>query len=208
MSDNNITQVNDVKASGKVTLSSVVTYSMIDVHGKLESDGNLICSSFVMNGKAYVPLQLLANTISCKGKIQANSIRCNEFYGTGNVEAKTVDADKFTLVLASRSKIQKLSAKNIMIEAKEYTQLERSVTAGIFELFHINYAGEKDSSGFELIADEIHGNSVVLENTKAKLVIADHVIIKRNCQIDTLLYSSDYSCESTSDIMNIRKNTI
>ena len=208
MSDNNIARVNDVKTSGKVALSSAVTYSTIDVHGKLESDGNLVCSSLSINGKAYIPLRLIANTVSCKGKIQANSIRCNEFCGTGNIEAQTVDADKFTLVLASKSKIQRLSAKNIMIEAKEYTQLERSVTAGIFDLFHINYAGEKDHSGFELIADEIHGDSVVLENTKAKLVIADHVIIKKNCQIDTLLYSNEYSCESTSDIMNIRKNII
>ncbi|MGM7682591.1 hypothetical protein ACSVDA_10600 [Cytobacillus sp. Hm23] len=140
---------------------------------EIENMGNL----HIMNGKAQKIVS--SGSVTIDQILQTDQMKCN-----GVVFAKGLFAKQFHIKLSAKSHINKLIAKEIIVERDRKT---------------IPLVEKK------LVSQFIKGENIRLSHAEIDVVEGNIVEIRKGCKINTLYYKESYKISPNSQVLHIKK---
>lgn len=215
-------EYNHVSIAGMGKLKGNLKANIIDISGTCSGDGNLnseelkvnghmkydgiinIEGSLVVNGNMKVTNDLSVNDIKVSGNLkiegqcifnkaniagalsidkncEGNNFTCN---GALNIDG-LLTADNIDIYLYKTAKVKEIGGENIRVRTDE-----KMIKLPIVGKFFNN----------ELICDSIDGDSIYLENTIAKKVSGNNIIIGKGCIIDEIDYKGTVEVDVDSKV--------
>lgn len=184
--------------TGNITTQSTAIFGQTNMTGKINSDsikifgqteirGDLTTKLLKLRGTAEIHGKLIGGEIHSFGEFTAkNGCDADDFQANGTLNINgTLNAEKVKIQLYySDSQIQEIGGENIRIS--------KGSLFNVFNWFKPNTA--------ELIAEVIEGDVIYLENTKAKVVRGNNVVIGPGCEIDLIEYKNRYQKSEKSTV--------
>jgi cytoskeletal protein CcmA (bactofilin family) len=186
------------KCSGTSIVKGEVKSQKIKISGSTKIIGNVSTDELLIEGKAAITGDAFVNKLNVRGSGSVDgSIKGEEIKVQGNMvigrdcEVETFIAEgRFTVggLLAAEKievyhswncRVMEMGGENIRIKQKP------NFLRGIF----------KSVFSYKLKTDLIEGDYIELENTKAKVVRGNHIIIGENCEIDLVEYKDSLRVE-------------
>lgn len=162
-------ETNEWRSAGSAKVKGGVKTDSFKSAGSMVIGTNVESDMFECAGKCVVAGSLKSDSIKFGGALETGgTIACDSLHGVGRLKAPSVKADSITLELQGTSEVREITADVI-----EVRSLARVFSQG------------------EMASEEIHGESIYLENTKCKLVSGDSVTIGPNCEIETVEFRSN-----------------
>jgi len=171
------------------------TVDTVDVKGQTEIKGNLKAKNVKLQGEIEVNGDLFADEAKITGNIKADG-NCNAEIFTlegGFTIDGLLNADILKINLHWPSKVHEIGGSEITIK----------------KIGKLSFLGLKNmiqpSGHNELTADIIEGDEIYLENTNAKVVRGNNIIIGSGCKIELVEYKSSFKQDEKSEIGKHRK---
>lgn len=198
-----------IKTSGSSSIVGDTKAETITTSGSSKYEGSVMASDMTISGSSKVTRNLIVEKFkvsgSCKvgGKIQGGLIRASGSLTVGeDCEVETfstsgsvhidglLNADNVQIEINHESSIKEIGGEKISVTHHSSSKLLKQV---------VNFFLQKEDY---LFSELIEGDEVYLENTKAKLVRGKNVVIRENCEIDTVEYSGTIEIHKDSSIRN------
>lgn len=191
------------KCSGTGTVHGDINSQKTKISGSAKISGNVTGDDFVIEGRASIRGNAMVEKLTIKGKgsfdgnVKAEDIRTQGSIDIGgDCESETfkaegqvnigglLTAEKIEIVTASSCKAKEIGGGTIRVKQK--TNFIRDLFKPVFPI--------------SLETDLIEGDQIELENTKAKIVRGNHIIIGENCEIDYLEYKDSFQIEKNGNV--------
>lgn len=184
-----------VKISGSSTLKGKIETKLLKTNGSTKFEETVSAEEFTVNGSAKILKELTAGEFKVNGsakvmgKIQAERVEVSGLLSAAkDCEAESfrssgvihvgglLSADQIEICVDHYSKVKEIGGETITVGAEKSFNLFR-------RLFRFM------NSEPYLHTEVIEGDSVRLQNTKAKLVRGTDISIGENCEIGTVEYT-------------------
>jgi cytoskeletal protein CcmA (bactofilin family) len=186
-----------IRINGTSSLKGNLDVHKLNMLGQIDVDGNASIKELKLNGLANINHNLTGEKMNVKGAVMVK----------GNCEAETVmvkgsltidgllNAGELNLEMSWPSSIREIGGEKINIRKGGYLKNMVKSLIGIFKFQPLA----------SLTAETIEGDEVYLENTTAKVVRGNRVIIGPGCEIDLVEYQSDYEANKNSRVVSQKK---
>ncbi|MBG9768418.1 polymer-forming cytoskeletal protein [Bacillus vallismortis] len=214
-----------VEINGSGTVAGDVECETFSFHGTGKADGSVKAKAITINGSGKIQGDVDTESIRIngtgfiEGEVSAKQLKIagsSTFGGTVKadgivISGKTVmEADCETETFLSEGKCNisgLLNADQVKIKLSAGESDVREIGCR-----HLQVTGRKGMLTLlrllpqpVLTAELIEGDVIELANTKAKTVRGNKVIIGPDCQIETVEYSGDYSCDPSASVKTCTK---
>lgn len=178
----NIQTEGDMFVEGRLNAPYITVAGQLDIMDTIETERLEI----EQRGWLKAGDHIVAKVVSNNGDMDIKSLRADEFTSKGRLKAKALTADTLQLKAVGESRIQYIQGDEIRI------------TAGREHLIF------KDKDAI-VIADEVDGREVYVENLSADLVRGDRVTIGPGCTIKVVEYTEQYALDEAADVLELGK---
>ncbi|MGM0949250.1 MAG: bactofilin family protein [Bacillota bacterium] len=190
------------KADGSVKAKAVTISGSGKIHGDVEAESIRINGTGLIEGEVSAKQLKIAGSSTFGGTVKADDIVIS---GKAVMEA---DCETETFQSEGKCNISGLlNADQVMIKLSAGESNVREIGCR-----HLQVTGRKGMLTLlrllpqpVLTAELIEGDVIELTNTKAKTVRGNKVIIGPDCQIETVEYSGDYSCDPSASVKTCTK---
>lgn len=203
--------VGNSRVDGNVKGRSVKVVGSLSVSGSLETEEIKIIGNLDTGGDIKAEDLILRGGIEIKGKVQSDHLKLTGYTTIKNgCEAETfqsegplsigglLSADEIDIKLHGRSKVAEIGGEQISIRCAHYSMFG--------ELLKSLFV-PTDSNRATLVVESIEGDSIRLQNTKAKIVRGNDVVIGDGCEISLIEYSGQCRIFGKSTVKEKRKTT-
>ncbi|MEF8874107.1 MAG: hypothetical protein V5A88_05495 [Candidatus Thermoplasmatota archaeon] len=163
-------RADDAKASGATKIDGDVYVGTLKSSGALKVSGKTEGERLKLDGSSKFKRGLKVERIDFSGsfKVQGD-VNCDIVKGSGSINIRdTLKGEEISLGVSGKSKIKKIEGGDVVVESE-----------GLGFFFGLGKSGS-------LEVESIRGDDIYLENTKAKNVTGDKVVIGQGCKIDTV----------------------
>ncbi|WP_223065928.1 hypothetical protein [Paenibacillus caui] len=192
--------------------SSGGKFGRVKVMGEAVFTGDLKCETFKCTGTSEIEGSLLSNEIKVTGTLQLRSSSGSPEEAVPGVKGETVkvtgelripggcEAEEFKL----RGTLETggmLSAEDIEIKLHGSSRVREmgGSSISVKSTSGIPLAGFFNNGG-ALVADQIEGDRIYLENTEAKSVRGGHIEIGPGCRIGSIEYRHSLQIDKRSEV--------
>ncbi len=178
------------KVNGDLTIVGDCEVGELSVNGKTDIDGMIECNNVVIRGDMILTKACQSKTLKVYGSVDASSdLLGEEISIDGKVQCKgLLSGETVCLHAFENSYCKEIGATKLVVEKP------------IYHLLWFGY-GKKNSLSCDLIeADEIK-----VEYTKAKIIRGKQVILNKQCEVDTLEYSEQYTKGEDCQVREVTK---
>ena len=178
------------KVNGDLTIVGDCEVNELTVNGKTDIDGMIECNNVVLRGDMILTKACQAKTLKVYGSVDASSDLLGEQISIdGRMRCKgLLSGERVCLHAFEDSYCKEIGATRLVVEKP------------IYHLLWFGY-GKKNSLSCDLIeADEIE-----LEYTKAKVIRGKQVNLVKQCKVDTLEYSEQYTKGEGCEVREVTK---
>lgn len=198
-----------LECKGSGTLMGNVAATNVKVNGNARFHGNIEGEKLKVDGTAKVAQNLsvknvkVSGKVNVEGKVKAEQITIHGILTVGeDCEAESfkgkyrftigglLNAEQIDVEVYGECKAKEIGGQTITVK-----QHKGSFIGAIFKPFFKN----------QLETDLIEGDTIVLENTVAKVVRGHHVKIGPNCQIGVVEYTDEFSQDKNAVVGDIQK---
>lgn len=167
-----------VKINGSSKIDGLLYANDLLVEGRASITKDVMINTFTVNGTTSIGGNVKGEEIKVKGKIKINGdCEVETFHSDGQF---TVDgllsAEQIEVVTYGECVAKEIGGKSITVKQKNNFLLDLLKTV----------------KSVKLVADMIEGDHISLENTKAKVVRGNHILIGENCEIDLVEYKDTF----------------
>ncbi|WP_157842733.1 polymer-forming cytoskeletal protein [Bacillus alkalisoli] len=170
-----------------------------NIYGNASMKGNMFASIINVKGACDVGESLSAEHIQTYGRLRVGeNCQAEDFYSEGYFEiGDTLKANSVELIMRNHSKssVEKIFAEKVHVKMQEDNTLVK-VLKSIFS---------SSTSRGRLKIEEIHGETITLENTKAELVKGNNVTLGKNCIVELVEYSDTLNIVANAIVKESRK---
>ncbi len=175
-------QSGTVKVNGSGHIGGDTRSADVKVYGSANFDGGIFCETLNINGSADIKKSVQAHTVDIDGSMKAqDNCSAETFKSSGMFEiGGLLNAEDIDIRLYwHRSRAREIGGKRISVA------LGKAGLGVIKALFQ--------SATFpSLEADIIEGDDITLENTIAKVVRGNNVVVGAGCDIKLVEYKGSY----------------
>lgn len=168
-------EAEEIKISGASNIKGNVTTKKIRVSGASEIKGSLHAEEIEIRGAIDIKEDCEAETFSASGGFDIGGL-----LNAGNIEIR----------VHGKCRVREIGGEKIDVRKDDGSFLGKVMS--VFSL------GEK------LITGIIEGDEIYLENTNAKIVRGNNVIIGPNCNIETIEYRNSINVDASSKVNSKR----
>lgn len=191
------------KCSGTGMVYSDINSEKAKISGSAKISGNVSSRDFVIEGRAAIHGNTNVHKLDVKGRgsfdghVKGEEIKAKgSIVIDGNCEAEIfkaeghfvvgglLSAEKIEIVTASSCKATEIGGGTIRVKQK--SNFLRDLLKPVFPI--------------RLETELIEGDRIELENTKAKMVRGNHIIIGENCEIDCVEYKESFRVEKNGHV--------
>ncbi|MFP7233860.1 polymer-forming cytoskeletal protein [Bacillus subtilis] len=185
------------KADGSVKAKMVTISGSGKIHGDVEAESIRINGTGFIEGEVTAKQLKIAGASTFGGTVKAEDI---DISGKAVMEA---DCETETFQAEGKCKVSGLlNADQVTIKLSAGESYAREIGCR-----HLQVTGRKGMLTMlrlmpqpVLTAELIEGDVIELTNTKAKTVRGNKVIIGPNCEIETVEYSGEYTCDPSASV--------
>jgi cytoskeletal protein CcmA (bactofilin family) len=214
---------NLVKISGNGELQGDLDCIELNIQGNAKIYGNVKSETTNVAGTANLHGALYSERIKIQGKASIfGDIECKEvrFHGSGKVEGNvtaeelhihggaTISGDCASEVFETNGSFRVgglLNAGNIQIQLFGNCQAKEIGGENIEVKKQKRIFFKKWFFNAVLNAESIEGDEIYLENTKAKVVRGNRVILGPGCDIELVEYKNQFQCDKKSKVKTCKK---
>lgn len=170
-----------VKISGNAKINGKVYTTDLKVEGRGVIKGNVLMSKMVISGTSFVDGNVKGEELKVQGKIVVDGdCEVEAFKAEGQFKVEgLLSAETIEIYTYGESRAKEIGGQTIKVKEKSN--------------FLLNLL--KTVKSVQLEADLIEGDHITLENTKAKVVRGNQIIIGQNCEIDLVEYKETFKTE-------------
>lgn len=170
-----------VKISGNAKIDGKIYTTDLKVEGRGSIKGDVYMNKMIIAGTASIGGNVKGEDLKVQGKIVVDGdceVEAFKAEGQFNVQG-LLSAETIEIHTYGESKAKEIGGQTIRVKQKTN--------------FLLNLL--KTVKSVQLEADLIEGDHITLENTKAKIVRGNHIIIGENCEIDLVEYKETFKRE-------------
>lgn len=204
-------QIIEINGSGKVI--GRLQADAVSINGSGKVEGSVRAESVTINGHSVISGEVAADFLKIDGNAKiGGSVKGDTVALRGNMkiegscEAETVtvqggltidellSADKIDITLYNMgtvSYIKEIGGGTIQVRRTTFTNVVGRLLKAFFKR--------------ELSVGTIEGDDIFLEDTTAKVVRGNHVLIGSGCNIETVEYQSDYSKADDAEVHAVKQ---
>lgn len=186
------TYCQEVSVSGAGRFLGDVQCKSISTSGSCKIDGGLKGEEVSISGSIAIDRKIEADIIKVSGIITAFGLEGERFYGDGIFKIEELlNADKIDIAIRGRCEAKEIGGEEITIRTGR-----NNIGGFLQSLFSFGY----DEGS--LRSEVIEGDVLYLENTTARMVRGDKVVIGPGCTIENLEYKSSLEVSEKSRVKN------
>jgi cytoskeletal protein CcmA (bactofilin family) len=170
----------DIKVSGTTDFNGGVESNFTKINGAMNVTGNISSDELHLNGGMRVSGDCNAETFDSSGGFSVVGL---------------LNADKINIRLNAPCRAKEIGGENITVKLGKDFSI-RKLIKSIFPSWDLNQ---------KLSVDVIEGNDIELEQTKAKIVRGDNVIIGEGCEIELVEYKKSFNQSEKSTVKENKK---
>jgi cytoskeletal protein CcmA (bactofilin family) len=181
------------KVNGKAKFKKNMECTAIDIEGAVKIEGDLIGETIKISGKASVGGSVKGEEIILKGALtvtedcEAETFKAESQFKIGGL----LNAEHVDIKMFGPCKAKEIGGQNIIVKQKGSLSLFGNLLKPIYPP--------------QLETELIEGDQIHLENTNAKIVRGNHVVIGPNCNIGLIEYKDKLEVNKKSMIANSKK---
>lgn len=181
--------------AGETTIKGKVDAEEIKVKGQAHVYGYVICKELNVIGATTIEGDLTSDAIEIKGATTIKGdCEAEDFQARGGFDIQgLLNAGQIHVRLYGKCQAKEIGGETIRIEKDG---LDFSLVKWLKSILHYTN---------ELVADTIEGDDIYLENTKAKVVRGNNVIVGPGCQIDLVEYKNQFEQKEKSTVKEHKK---
>jgi len=178
------------KVNGNLTIVGDCEVEELTVNGRTNIDGVMECNNVVLRGDMILSKACQAKTLKVYGGVNANSdLLGEEINIDGRIKCKgLLSGENVCLHAFEDSYCKEIGATKLVVEKPAY------------HFLWFGY-GKKNS----LSCDLIEADDIQLGYTKAKIVRGKQITLTKQCEIDTLEYSAQYTKGENCEVREVTK---
>lgn len=171
-----------VKISGNAKIDGKVYTTDLIIEGRGVIKGDTYMNSLVIAGAATVGGNVKGEELKLQGKINIDGdCEVENFKSEGQFTIEgLLSAEQIDIHTYGECSAKEIGGQTIRVKQKNNFLLDLIKTV----------------KSVKLKADLIEGDHITLENTKAKVVRGNHIVIGENCEIDLVEYKETYKVEN------------
>lgn len=192
-----------LKCNGTGTVNGDVKSDKTKISGSAKIFGNVACEDLFIEGKAVISGDTKVNKLIVRGKgyfeghVKGENLKVRgSFFVGGDCEAETfhsegnfnvgglLSAEKVEIHIGGECRAVEIGGERIRVKQKPNF---------LRDLFKVVFP-------IRLETDVIEGDHIELENTKAKVVRGNHIIIGENCEIDLVEFKETFRVEKNGKV--------
>ncbi|MCT6514426.1 polymer-forming cytoskeletal protein [Bacillus subtilis] len=185
------------KADGSVKAKAVTISGSGKIHGDVEAESIRMNGTGFIQGEVSVKQLKIAGSSTFGRTVKADGIDISgKAVMEADCETETFQSEgkcKISGLLNADQVIIKLSAGESYVREIGCRHLQVTCRKGMLTLLRLMPQPV-------LTAELIEGDVIELTNTKAKTVRGNKVVIGPDCQIETVEYSGDYTCDPSASV--------
>lgn len=193
-------EYNKVSISGAGKLTGSIKCEELHVSGSAKGDGGITANKEMkVSGAAKVDGDITSENISVSGVLKCGNVKCNDIKvsgaitSTGNIEAETVsfsgEINVCGLINAEKIFIKTGNGKVGNIGGTEIKILSPKNSGGVRLPILSKLLGDKGNHF--VVEGSIEGDTIALENIKARIVTGSTVAIGDGCDIEEVQYQNE-----------------
>ena len=186
--DGRLLECEELKVNGHMKYEGIVTTKeSLVVNGTMRVTKDLFSSDIKVSGNLKVEgactfdKAVITGGFNVEGNCEGNNFTCN---GALNIQG-LLSADNVDIYLYKTANVKEIGGENIRVRTDE-----KIVKLPIVGKFFSN----------QLVCETIEGDSIYLENTIAKKVSGNNIIIGRGCTIDEVNYKDTVEVDLGSNV--------
>lgn len=185
---------NKFKISGSGKVESAVTCTDGSISGDGDILGKVSSKNFKISGEGKIGGKLIGENIYISGiGVMEQDIEADRIEVSGEIKVEgMLNADVVNMELNGSSQVKEIGATKINV--REYIGRDRGILGKFFNM--IKCFGK-------LTVDVIEGDDIYLENTIAKVVRGERIIIGKGCEIDKIEYRENYRSVDEKSIVKV-----
>ncbi|HTR82726.1 MAG TPA: hypothetical protein VMM58_13945 [Bacteroidota bacterium] len=185
------------KVMGTATINGNFTSADFKIGGYLHVHGKMEAGEIVIEGGAVISGGLSAESVEIKGGVKVkNDCNAETFVSKGAFAVNgLLSADSVDIVLYGPCRAKEIGGEKIEVRKSNSYHIARIVKSILLSL-------DLDEG---LTADVIEGDDVYLEDTKAKAVRGNNVIIGDGCEIGLVEYRSKFEQTGNAKVRENKK---
>lgn len=184
-------RADDADISGATKVDGNAYFGTLDSSGSLKIMGKSEGKKLDLSGASKFEDDIIVENIESSGSLKVKGdVDCDSINAKGAIKIYGTLKGDVSLKLSGNSKIDRIEGGEVLVE---------SGGSG-FSIFGFGKSGKLDT-------ESISGNNIYLENTKAKIVTGNEVVIGSGCKVETVKAKSLKVHESASveNKMNLKK---
>ena|GEM_PF-2606291 len=170
-----------ISVAGTLDIMGDIMADKISVAGTMHAGGDVKVDSFKGAGSVKIDGDMSGDEISVGGSLNVRNVNADSIKIGGTVSAEKIKGD--SVHIGGSVKATLIEGDNV------HLKIGGKSTVDVISGDHVEVSGKKSlfkkCSG-RLIAKEIHGDTVKIECTTAKLVDCEDAIIGYGCEIESL----------------------
>ncbi|MEK4873373.1 polymer-forming cytoskeletal protein [Bacillus sp. FSL W8-0102] len=175
--------------SGTAKMNGTLHSETMKIHGSASIDGNVECKEVRFHGSGKVKGNITAEELHIHGGATiAGGCSSEVFETNGSFRVGgLLNAGKIQIQLLGHCQAKEIGGENI--EVKKQKRI-------FFKKWFFNAV---------LNAESIEGDEIYLENTKAKVVRGNRVLLGPGCDIEFVEYKNHFQCDKRSKVKTSKK---
>ncbi|MFC7372919.1 polymer-forming cytoskeletal protein [Fictibacillus iocasae] len=186
----------EVTIMGSGTIEKSLACQELSINGSATVAGSAEAKECEVNGSATFKSDLTGDDISIRGRasIEGNC-SAEHFYAKGQFKIEgLLNAESVEVDLYGECNAKEIGGMSVKVKNTEFASPWKKILRKLFP-----------SSDDRLTSDLIEGDHIVLENTSAKIVRGDTVVIGKGCDIQLVEYKSSLDVRSGSSVAEEKK---
>ena len=189
-------ECNIMKIEGGCTVYGNLKAETVEIKGNCTIKGSCQSTDIEIEGSANFGDDVTAEDINAKGRININgNFNAEKFHMEGAFQIRgLLNAGELELKLHGPSEVREIGGEKINIKREGrliFPRIEKMIT----------------TLGFNtcLLTDEIEGDEIYLEYTKAKIIRGNNIELGPGCEIELIEYKDSYKQDEKAVVNNYKK---
>ncbi len=175
-------RADDADVSGATKVDGNACFGTLDSSGSLKIMGKSEGKKLDLSGASKFEDDIIVENIESSGSLKVKgNVDCDSISVKGSIKISGKLKGDVSLKLSGNSKIERIEGGEVLVESG----------GSRFSIFGFGKSGKLDT-------ESISGNNIYLENTKAKIVSGNEVVIGSGCKVETVKAKSLKVHESAS----------
>ncbi|MFC0189881.1 polymer-forming cytoskeletal protein [Fictibacillus aquaticus] len=186
----------EVTIMGSGTIEKNLACRELSINGSATVAGNAEAKECEVNGSATFKNDLSCDEISIRGRAKIEgSCSAEDFHAKGQFNIHgLLNAESIEVDLYGECKVKEMGGKDIEVKNTEFASPWKKILRKLFP-----------SHDDRLTAEVIEGDNIVLENTFAKVVRGNHIVIGKGCEIGLVEYKDHLDVRSGASVQSEKK---